>query len=120
MMPQFYKPYLAAVPYDSNTAEAVPLSDSDPNNDLSLPVSIVWTGPLVEEKCGGADLDGSGDVSFPDFAILAWYWLDSDCASSSDCSGADLEPESIPDGDVDIKDVAVFVLHWLETGCTDP
>jgi hypothetical protein len=120
LVPQFYKPYLAAVPYDSNTAEAVSLSNSDPNNDLALPMSIVWTGLLVEEKCGGADLDESGDVSFPDFAVLAWYWLDSDCASSSDCSGADLEPESIPDGDVDIKDVAIFALHWLEAGCTGP
>lgn len=118
-MPRFYKPYLAVVPYDSNTAEAVSLSDSDPNNDLALPMSIVWTG-TPEEKCGGADLDGSGDVSFPDFAILARHWLDSDCASSNDCDGADLEPEDSPDGDVDIKDVAVFALHWLETGCTSP
>jgi hypothetical protein len=79
----------------------------------------VWTA--TEEKCGGADLDESGNVSFPDFAILAsWYRLDSDCALSNDCDGADLEPEASPDGDVDIKDVAVFTQHWLETGCTGP
>ncbi len=105
-IPQFYKPYLAIVPYDSNSAEAVSLSDSDPNNNLALPMSIVWT--LTEEKCGGADLDGSGDVSFPDFAILAWYWLNSGCASSSDCGGADLTGE----GDVTIEDLLIYVENW--------
>jgi len=116
----FYEPYLAEIPYGSSgPVQAISLSDA---NDLALPMSIVWTGTVVpEEKCGGADLDQSGDVSFTDFAILAsWYRLDSDCADSNDCEGADLEPEASPDGDVDIKDVAVFALHWLETGCTGP
>jgi len=40
-----------------------------------------------DEKCGGADLDKSSDVSFTDFAILARYWLESNCSSSDDCGG---------------------------------
>jgi hypothetical protein len=111
----FTTPMLAVLAPDSNEpVEAVNITDCN----LVLPLSIAWTG--AEEKCGGADLDGSGDVSLPDFAILAsWYRLDSDCTLSNDCDGADLEPEASPDGDVDIKDVAVFALHWLDTGCLD-
>jgi hypothetical protein len=117
-IPQFYEPNLAEVPYDSNgPIQAISLLDA---SDLALPMSIVWTGPLVEEKCGGADLDESGYVSFPDFAILAWYWLDDNCALSNDCAGADLEPEDSPDGDVDVKDVAVFAQNWLKDNCTGP
>ncbi|MHC4602994.1 MAG: dockerin type I domain-containing protein [Planctomycetota bacterium] len=111
---QFYQPYLAIVPYNSSTVEAVYLSDADPNNDLGLPVSIVWT--VTQEKCGAADLDESGTVDFTDLAILAQYWPDDNCAGSDNCGGADLEP----DGDVDMADLAVLAQHWLETGCTDP
>ncbi|MHC4602654.1 MAG: hypothetical protein ACYS6W_04910 [Planctomycetota bacterium] len=115
LMPQFYQPYLANVPYDSNTVEAVYLSDSDPNNDLGLPMSIVWS--VTQEKCGGADLDADDDVDFIDLAMLAQYWGDDNCAVSNDCGGADLHPEDSPDGDVDIADLAVLVDYWLETGC---
>jgi hypothetical protein len=115
LMPQFYQPYLANVPYDSSTVEAVYLSDSDPNNDLGLPMSIVWS--VTQEKCGGADLNESGDVDFADLAVLAQYWLDDNCAGSNNCGGADLQPEDSPDGDVDIADLAVFAHHWLDTGC---
>jgi hypothetical protein len=111
LMPQFYQPYLAIVPYDSSTVEAVSLSDSAHNNDLGLPMSIVWT--VTQEKCGGADLDASGNVDFTDLAILAQYWPDDNCAVSNDCGGADSEP----DGDVDTADLAVLADHWLETGC---
>ena len=37
--PAFYDPYLAKVPYDSNSAQAQPISGSD---DLALPMSILW------------------------------------------------------------------------------
>jgi len=114
LMPQFYKPYLAIVPYNSSSVEAVYLSDSDPNNDLGLPMSIVWT--VTQEKCGAADLDDSGSVDFTDLAIFAQYWPDDNCAGSDNCGGADFEP----DGDVDMADLAVLAQHWLETGCTVP
>jgi hypothetical protein len=78
-------------------------------------MSIVWT--VTQEKCGGADLDESGNVDFTDLAMLAQYWLDDNCAFSNDCGGADLQPEDNPDGDVDIADLAVFAHHWLDTGC---
>ena len=106
----FYRPSLAQVPYDSNTVQAV--SVYDPNShDLALPVSIVWTRPV---KCGGADLDGDGNVNFTDFAVhgLAWF---------SELGDPDWNPEcniSIPaDAFIDTRDLAVFVEHWLETGC---
>jgi hypothetical protein len=78
-------------------------------------MSIVWT--VTQEKCGGADLDGSGDVGFTDLAVLAQYWGDDNCAVSNGCGGADLQPEDSPDGDVDIADLAILADYWLDTGC---
>jgi hypothetical protein len=115
-IPQFYDPNLAQIPYDSNgPVSATSLSGAD---NLGLPFSIVWT--LTQEKCAGADVDQSGGVDFDDFAVLAGHWLDYDCATSSDCDGADLEPLTTPDGDVDMADLAVLAQHWLDTGCTSP
>ena len=62
-----------------------------------------------EDKCGGADLDQSCDVSFNDFAILARYWLESNCAGSDDCSGADL----VHNNSVNIADLSRFAQNWL-------
>ncbi|MHC4911589.1 MAG: right-handed parallel beta-helix repeat-containing protein [Planctomycetota bacterium] len=116
LIPQFYDPNLAQIPYDSNgPVSATSLADA---NDLALPLSIVWT--VTTEKCGGADVDGGGTVNFDDFVVLADYWLDSNCALSNDCDGADLQPETAPDGDVDMADLAVLVRHWLDTGCSSP
>lgn len=62
-----------------------------------------------QDKCGGADLDKSCDVSFTDFAILARYWLESNCAGSDDCSGADL----VHNNSVNIADLSRFAQNWL-------
>lgn len=62
-----------------------------------------------QDKCGGADLDKSCDVSFTDFAILARYWLASNCADSDDCGGADL----VRSNSVNIRDLSRFARNWL-------
>jgi hypothetical protein len=64
--------------------------------------------------------DGSGDVTFVDFALFARYWLDFNCELSNDCDGADLQPEKVTDGDVDGLGLAVFAEHWLDKGCYGP
>jgi hypothetical protein len=116
LIPQFYDPNLAQVPYDSNgPVSAASIADA---NELGLPLSIVWT--VTPEKCGGADVDGGGTVNFDDFAVLADYWLDTNCAISNDCDGADLEPLAAPDGDVDMADLDVLAQHWLDTSCAAP
>ena len=103
----FYYPYLAEIPIYSNSVQANSLSDA---NDLALPFSILWSvSGAFQEKCGGADLDDSNEVDFTDFAILAQYWLYSDCPTSNDCDGADFEP----DGDVDMADLGIFTECWL-------
>ena len=113
----FYDPYLAKVPKGVNNVSAVCLDA----NDLAMPLSIVWTGARpVQEKCGGADLDGDGTVSLSDLAKLVGYWLDMNCGNSNDCERADLEPEANPDGDVDFKDFNILAEHWLDTGCLGP
>lgn len=109
--PPFYYPCLARIPYGSEEARVEALLGSF---DLGLPMSIVWTG--TAEKCGGADLDESGNVEFRDFAILAQYWLDSNCDVSDWCGGTDFDRSKT----VNSVDLAVMNRHWLETGCNDP
>ena len=105
-IPQFYHPYLAAVPYGSSgPVQAEPLSDAA---DLALPLSIAWVG-AIPGKCGGADLDGLGDVSFGDLKILASQWLQAPGTPS-----ADIAP--VPgDGIVNFLDLAVLADYWMET-----
>ena len=64
-----------------------------------------------------ADLGGAGDcyVNFADFVVLANHWLDTGCAGSGNCGGADFEPA---DGTVDIFDLSDFANQWLT--CNDP
>jgi hypothetical protein len=107
--PPFYEPYIAQIPSDSNEVEAVSLSDpnSGPDNNLALPLSIIWTGPT--HKCGYADLDESGDVGLSDVCMVALRWLDPNCADSDDCDGADIDL----DGIVNYDDWPLFVDCWL-------
>jgi len=64
---------------------------------------------FLDNNCGGADLDKSCDVSFTDFAILAQYWLESNCSSSNNCGGADL----VYNNAVDTTDLSLFAQNWL-------
>jgi len=57
----------------------------------------------------GADLSGNGIVDLPDLAILASYWMETNCAAVNDCNGADSEP----DGDVDWDDLEEIAWQWL-------
>jgi predicted outer membrane repeat protein len=108
-MPQFYLPYLAAVSYGSSgPVQATQLSSAA---DLGLPLSIAWVG-ATPEKCRGADLDGSGDVNFGDYAILTSQWLQAPGIPS-----ADIAPEVAGDGIVNFLDLAVLADQWLGTGC---
>ena len=107
--PAFYYPYLAKIPFGSNNVLLMPLYDPDVH-DLALPMSIIWTSAV---KCGGADLDQSGDVSFSDFAVLAEYWLDANCASPEWCNSADVDKSY----SVNMVDLAILIQNWLETGC---
>jgi hypothetical protein len=115
----FYDPYLAKVRRGENNVSAKCILDANYPKYLAMPLSIVWTGAQpIPKPCGGADLNKDGKVSMKDLAILANYWLKTDCGPSNNyCKGADLEPESFPDGDVDLEDLAILVEHWLDTGC---
>lgn len=66
---------------------------------------------FTANECGGADLDKSCEVSFTDFAILARYWLESNCYSSNNCGGADL----IYNNGIDKADLRLFAKNWLCT-----
>ena len=106
---QFYFPYLAAVPYDSSGP--VQATDLTSTSDLGMPLSIAWVGAMPA-KCGGANLDGMGNVNFGDFTILASQWLQAPGTPS-----ADIAPEPSGDGIVNFRDLALLADYWLDTGC---
>lgn len=70
----------------------------------------VWILTLSLNHVRTRDFDGNTQVDFADFALLASYWLETDCGSIDDCQGTDLEP----DGDVDFDDLMLFCDFWLE------
>ncbi len=62
-----------------------------------------------------SDFDNDCDVDYYDFDTIAYYWLDTDCASNNDCDGADFEPT---DGTVDFLDYGDFAGQWQQ--CNRP
>jgi hypothetical protein len=116
----FYDPYFAKIPINSNNVNAICTSSGDPNNDLALPLSIVWSGATsLNKKCGGADLDYSGYVDLKDFSFFAQHWYESGCVVPDWCGGADLDPYIRDRGQVDLVDLAIFVKNWLESDCLE-
>jgi hypothetical protein len=61
-----------------------------------------------------SDIDGDCHVDANDLAVIANFWLYTNCAGLDDCDSADLEP----DGDVDLIDFSDFATDWLR--CNDP
>jgi hypothetical protein len=118
--PPFYEPNLAGVPIGSDNVDAISALNADPNDDLALPLSIVWTGAIsLQEECGGADLDFSGEVNFEDFRIFAQHWYETGCVVPDWCGGADLNPYIKDRGQIDLADLAIFSQNWLKSGCLD-
>ena len=67
-----------------------------------------WITRTIPEVTDG-DFNGDDYVDFTDFAVLAGFWMDTDCHGPDWCLGVDYEP----DGDVDWDDLAFFVDNWL-------
>jgi len=109
----FTTPILAVFPVDAqDSVEATKIFSHD--LPLALPLSIVWTGvDEAGDKCGGADLNGDGEVDLRDVAVFAFRWLDPNCASLDWCGGSDLDESGV----VNLKDLAIIAQHWLETEC---
>ena len=58
-----------------------------------------------------ADINGNSKVDFPDFALLANNWLETDCDESNNwCEGADFDKN----GDVGLTDLAEITDYWLD------
>jgi beta-glucanase (GH16 family) len=58
------------------------------------------------------DYDVSGKVDLFDFALLAGYWMATDCDGTSNfCDGAD----HVEDSDVDFYDLEVLMYSWLRS-----
>ena len=106
----FYHPCLAIVTPLSDTADAIALAPlgTDENNDLALPMSIVWMGQ-ISNNCRIEDIDCNGRIDSQDFAILSSQWLN----TGTDLT-ADIAPQPDVDGTVDILDLAAFVEQFLK------
>jgi GH35 family endo-1,4-beta-xylanase len=68
-----------------------------------------------------SDLNGDCYVDYEDLAIIAYYWLHTDCTAPGNCQNADFAPT---DGTVDFYDFGDFAAQWmqcnnpLDAGCT--
>jgi hypothetical protein len=87
-----------------NTLTAVP-STSTPGITLEL----IADRPV---NCQRADINGSGEIDFSDFAALASQWQQAPGTPS-----ADIVPLPNGNGIVDIRDLSALVYHWLDTNC---
>jgi hypothetical protein len=61
-----------------------------------------------------SDITNDCYVDSDDIAVIANYWLHTDCAGLGNCDNADLEQ----DGDVDFIDFTDFAIDWLR--CNNP
>jgi len=99
--------------YRWRIADCVPFSQSiEVNIENRYGVTgSKWTSVAFwyQYPCVSADFDQDCDVDFSDFAVLALYWLRSDCEDPNWCGGADFNQSR----KVDMEDLAVLVENWL-------
>ncbi len=75
--------------------------------------SVSWFEPvyyLSFSHVRTCDFNNDAMVNLADFAILASYWLTTNCTNPDWCDGTDLDV----DGSVDINDLMLFCQYWLE------
>ena len=109
----FYHPYLAEISASAQSATSVSAHrlDSDPNSNLALPLSIVWTGD-IDDGCGNANLDDNTWIDLYDFKILAQHWLEN-CKATSWCNEADVNRNTY----VDLTDLRIMTQNWIKEEC---
>lgn len=80
---------------------------------------VVTTKTCQDVQAGGhgltSDINGDCYVDFRDLDIIAYYWLDTDCAVHNNCEGADFVPT---DGTVNFVDFSDFAADWMQ--CNNP
>ena len=98
--------------------------NSGPNRQAIIGLVLQAAPPPTYPDCnavqlGGhkldSDLNGDCYVDYEDLAIIAYYWLHTDCTAPSNCQGADFAPT---DGTVDFYDFADFGAEWRQ--CNNP
>lgn len=100
------------------------------NRQAIIGFVVKFAPPVVYQDCpqvqaGGkrlpSDLNGDCYVDLLDLGIMADYWLNTNCATSGNCQGADFAPI---DGTVDFYDFSDFAEQWMtcnnptDAGCT--
>jgi hypothetical protein len=105
--------YARADQYRWRIADCVPFSRSievNIENRYGIDGSK-WTSVAFwyQYPCRKGDFDGDCDVDFRDFAALASFWLNSDCADPDWCGGADFDHSRR----VEMNDLAALLECWL-------
>ncbi len=80
--------------------------------DYTQPDPNCWIQPFSTiqlENTPSRDFTGNGLVNLEDYAHLARYWLDEDCADPDWCAQTDLDR----DGLVALTDLLMFSEYWL-------
>jgi Dockerin type I domain len=89
--------------------------DNYPRFPVSLPVSISFSCLGSLDKCGGADLNNSGEVNLPDLHILLNHWLQ-DNTDPDWLEKADLDHSN----SIDLADFPIRGQFGLKTDCKNP
>jgi len=63
----------------------------------------------VLAKMHNPDIQADGVVNFEDYAYIALWWLNSNCADTNNCQNADIDDN----GSVNTKDLGILACDWL-------
>ena len=66
-------------------------NDVDIDGDPRVIDYIIDIGADENRGCELCDLNGNGNVSFGDYAVLADYWMEIDCTELEGCEGSDFD-----------------------------
>lgn len=105
------------VPGDWFVIDYTALAPGDPNVGF-YEYSVGWDDPnehVVFHQVPMADFNTDGIVNFPDYSLLASWWLQENGDEPNGCSAADLDS----DGVVDVNDLLLFSDYWL-WGASEP
>ena len=108
----------------TGVAETPSATHSNANRQVIIGLVVQAAQPPTYTDCnavqaGGykldSDLNGDCYVDYEDLAIIAYYWLHTDCIAPGNCQNADFAPT---DGTVDFFDFSDFGPQWMQ--CNDP
>lgn len=88
---------------DQTFSIALEVSDGSKTSSSSVDVTVIDVNSIT------CDFYKDWYVDFSDFAVLASYWIDAECADPNWCQGTDLDHS----GSTDNLELSIFLDRWL-------